>query len=91
MSTHDIENKARELQELRRMKEELDAEITALEDAIKAEMTARSTEDLVAGAYRIKWTPYQTSRFDSARFRKDHAELAAAYTISTTTRRFSVR
>ena len=90
MSTKDMESKAKELQELRRMKEELDAEIATLEDTIKAEMTARETEDMTAGAYRIKWTSFQASRFDSTRFKKDHADLAAAYTKTTTTRRFSI-
>lgn len=33
-----METKIKELQELKRMREELDAEITAAEDAIKAEM-----------------------------------------------------
>ena len=91
MSNHDIENTARELQELKRMKEEIEVEITSLEDRIKAELTHRNTDDLTAGAYRITWTPYTTTRFDSARFRKDHAELAEAYTKTTTARRFSVR
>ena len=91
MSTHDIETTARELQELKRMKEELESEITALEDQIKAEMTIRNTDDLIAGAYRITWTPYTSSRFDSTRFKKDYADLAAAYTKTTTARRFSVR
>ena len=90
MCTKDIEGKARELQELRRMKEELEAEITNLEDTIKAEMTARQTEDIIAGAYRIKWTSYQSNRFDSTRFKKDHAELAEAYTKITASRRFSI-
>lgn len=90
MSTKDIESKARELQELRRMKEELEAEITTLEDTIKAEMTARETEDMVAGAYRIKWTSFQSSRFDSTKFKKEHGELAQAYTKTTTSRRFSI-
>lgn len=90
MSTIEIQAKAQELQELKRMKEELEAEITNLEDLIKAEMTVRDTDDLTAGAYRIKWTTYQTSRFDSARFKKDHAALAAAYTKTTTARRFSI-
>lgn len=90
MSTKDIESKARELQELRRMKEELEAEITTLEDTIKGEMIVRQTEDITAGAYRIKWTSYESSRFDSTRFKKDHADLAAAYTKTTATRRFSI-
>jgi len=90
MSTQDIETKARELQELRRMKEELDTEITALEDTIKGEMTARNTEDLTAGAYRIKWSSFQTSRFDTSKFKKDYADLAATYTKTINTRRFSI-
>ena len=90
MSIQNIEAKAKELQELKRMKEELEAEIASLEDAIKAELTERNTEDLIAGAYRIKWTSFQSNRFDTTRFKKDHADLAAAYTKTTNTRRFSI-
>ncbi|MBR1585696.1 MAG: hypothetical protein IJ662_09170 [Clostridia bacterium] len=90
MSSKDIESRAHELQELKRMKEELEAEITSLEDEIKAEMTARETDSITAGAYKIKWTVYESARFDSARFKKDHAELAAQYTKTMTARRFSI-
>lgn len=89
MSDHNMEPKVKELLELKRMKEELENEITALEDEIKNRMGEEET--LMAGAFKVTWTPYTTSRFDSARFKKDHAELAAAYTKTTTTRRFTVR
>ena len=89
MSDHNMEPKVKELLELKRMKEELENEITALEDEIKNRMGDEET--LMAGAFKETWTPYTTSRFDSARFKKDHAELAAAYTKTTTTRRFTVR
>ena len=89
MSDHNLEPKVKELLELKRMKEELEAEITAIEDEIKSHMG--NEEILLAGAFKVTWTPYTTSRFDSVRFKKDHAELAAAYTKTTTTRRFSVR
>ena len=89
MSNPNMEATIKELLELRRMKEELEAEITSMEDAIKAVMGEEET--LVAGAFKVTWTPYTTQRFDSTRFKKDHSELAAAYTKSTTTRRFSVR
>ena len=46
-----MENKIRELLELRRMQEELTTEIEALTDAIKAEMG--DSESLCAGAYNI--------------------------------------
>ena len=89
MSDHNMEPKVKELLELKRMKEELENEITALEDEIKNHMGDEET--LMAGAFKVTWTPYTTSRFDSARFKKDHAELAAAYTKTTMTRRFTVR
>lgn len=89
MSNPALEPRIKELLELRRMREELDAEITAAEDAIKQIMG--DDETLVAGAYKVTWTPYTTTRFDSTRFKHDHAELAAAYTKTTTSRRFTVR
>ena len=89
MSNPTMEAQNKELLELKRMREELDNEITQAEEAIKAVMGDEET--LLAGAFKVTWTPYTTSRFDSTSFKKDHAELAAAYTKTTTTRRFSVR
>ena len=89
MSNPNMETKVKELLELKRMKEELEAEISSMEDEIKQVMGEEET--LLAGAFKVTWTPYTSSRFDSTRFKKDHAELAAAYTKTTTTRRFSVR
>ncbi|MBQ8617039.1 MAG: hypothetical protein IJ418_05940 [Clostridia bacterium] len=88
MSTKEITKTAAELMELRRMREELDAEIATLEDAIKKEMGDR--EQLIAGAFKVTWKSVTSSRFDSARFKKDHAELAEAYTKVTTARRFCI-
>ena len=88
MSNPNMEAQIRELLELKRLREELEAEITAAEDAIKAVMCDEET--LLAGAFKVSWKPYTSSRFDSTRFRKDHAELAAAYMKQTTCRRFSI-
>ena len=91
MATNEIITKLTELAELRRMAEELNAEIDAIQDAIKAHITEADTDTITAGAFKVTWTPYTTSRFDSTRFKKEHADLAAAYTKTTTIRRFSVR
>lgn len=88
MSDHNMEPKIKELLELKRMREELEAEITTLEDTIKTRMGEEET--LLAGAFKVSWKPYTSTRFDSARFKKDHADLAAAYTKTTTARRFSI-
>ena len=94
MSNPNMEPKIKELLELKCMKEELEAEITSMEDEIKQVMGDEET--LLAGAFKVTWTPYtstrfDSTRFDSARFKKEHAELAEAYTKTTTARRFSVR
>ena len=89
MSNPTMEPKIKELLELKRMKEELEAEITAIEDEIKSHMG--NEEILLAGAFKVTWSPYTSTRFDSARFKRDHADLAAAYTKITTARRFCVR
>ena len=89
MSNPNMETKVKELLELKRMKEELEAEISSMEDEIKQFMGDEET--LLAGAFKVTWTPYTSTRFDSARFKKEHAELAEAYTKTTTTRRFTVR
>ena len=46
MSTHEMESKVKELRELRRMAEELNAEIEAIQDSIKAEMAAIGVDSL---------------------------------------------
>jgi len=89
MSNPNLEPKIKELLELKRLKEELESEIAGMEDEIKSVMGDEET--LLAGAFKVTWTAYTSSRFDSTRFKKDHADLAAAYTKTTTTRRFSVR
>ena len=88
MSNPNMENKVKELLELKRMKEELEAEIATMEDEIKSVMGEEET--LLAGAFKVTWTPYTSSRFDSARFKKDHADLAAQYTKTSTVKRFSI-
>jgi predicted phage-related endonuclease len=84
-----MEVKVKELMELKRMKEELEAEITAVEDEIKKVMG--NEETMIAGCYKVTYTVYTTSRFDSTLFKKEHADLAKKYTKTSTARRFTVR
>lgn len=90
MSTQEIQSKARELRELKRMQEELQAEVSALEDAIKAELTARAVDEISAGEYRIRWTVYTSSRVDTTALKKELPDVAARFTKTTEARRFTV-
>ena len=90
MSTNELTSKVRELKELKAMAEEIAAEITTIDDAIKAEMTARETDEMMIDVYKIRWTRVKSNRFDSTAFKKAMPELAEKFTRTTETRRFSV-
>lgn len=90
MSTNELTSKVKELKELKMLAEELAAEITAIEDSIKVEMTARETEELITGEYKIRWKKVVSNRFDATTFKKSHADLYEQYTKTTETRRFTV-
>ena len=49
MSNTEIQSKVNELRELRRMADELTAEIESIQDAIKAHMTAIDADTLLRG------------------------------------------
>ena len=88
MSISEMNSKVKELRELRRMAEELNAEIEALQDSIKAEMTARSTDEISGTDWRITWKSVTSSRLDSSALKKAMPEIAAQFTKTTTSRRF---
>ena len=90
MSVIELNGKVKELRELRRMADELAAEIEALQDAIKAEMTAQDTDEISGSDWRITWKPVTSARFDSTAFKATHSELYQQYTRETTSRRFVV-
>ena len=88
MSNPTLESTIREILDLKRMREELDATITALEDSIKAVMG--DEELLTAGAYKVSWKTFTSSRVDTTALKKALPDVAAAYTKTTTARRFSI-
>lgn len=90
MSANEMTAKLRELKELKAMADELAAAIATIEDEIKAEMTARSVDELTVDVYKIRWTTVKSSRFDTAGFKKVMPELYQQFTKQTTSRRFCV-
>ena len=88
MSNPSMEAKVKELMELKRMKEELEAEIAAAEDEIKSVMGEE--EILNAGAFKVTWKAVTSSRLDSTALKKALPEIAERFMKQTTTRRFCV-
>ena len=90
MSKNEMTSKVRELKELKAMADELAAEITAIEDSIKADMTAQGVEELTVDVFTVRYKTVTSNRFDTTAFKKTHADLYAQYTKQTESRRFTV-
>ena len=90
MSMNELEIKVNELRELRRMADELAAEITATEDTLKAYMTANQADELHGSNFKITWKEVTSSRLDSEALKAAAPTIWEQFTKQTTTRRFIV-
>ena len=88
MSTTELTALCTQYKELQRLKEEITAEMETISDTIKTAMG--TTEKLVAGQYKIMYTTVNGSRLDTTKLKKALPEIAAAFTISTSSRRFTI-
>lgn len=91
MPTRELTTIARDLKELRLMAEQLDAEIAALEQAIKAHMEEHDLGTLTTIDVKITWKAVTSTRIDTTALKKEFPEVAAMYTRQTTSRRFCVQ
>lgn len=90
MSTNELNAKVKELKQLKTMAVELDAEIKAIEDSIKAVMTEQGTEELFIGEYKLSYKPVTSNRFDTKNFKTKYEELYTAFTKAVTYKRFTI-
>ena len=90
MTNAELVAKLEELQELKRLAEDVAADIEAAQDEIKAYMTANTLDTFTAGAFKVSWKEVTTTRIDSTALKKALPAVAAQYSKTTTTRRFTV-
>lgn len=88
MSATEINAKVKELRELRRMADDLAAEIEAVQDSIKSQMDAQGVDTLAGTDWKVTWRPVTSTRLDSSALKKELPEIAARFMKQTTTRRF---
>ncbi|MBR2606212.1 MAG: hypothetical protein IKE11_11145 [Clostridia bacterium] len=90
MSKNEMVAKIEALNEWEAIIADAQAEAEAIRDEIKAEMLDRDTEELVAGAYIVRWTSVLSNRFDTTGFKKVYGDLYKAFTKQVSSKRFSI-
>lgn len=84
-----IDSIMKELAEYIRMQEEAAAMVESLKDQLKERMTAAGVESLAGAEHKATYKAVTSSRVDTAAIKRDMPEVAARYTKTTTTRRFT--
>ena len=84
-----IDSIMKELAEYIRMQEEAAAMVESLKDQIKERMTAAGVESLAGSEHKATYKAVTSSRVDTTALKNDLPEIAARYTKTTTTRRFT--
>lgn len=90
MNTQELMQKLHQIKELQRMSEEVNAELENLKDEIKQVMTEQNTDTLVVDCYKVTWNPVSTSRIDATSLKRELPEVAARFTKTAESRRFTV-
>ena len=90
MSTKDLTVKIRGIKELQRLIDEATTEMESLKDELKAEMNARSVDEMDVDVFKIRYKTVVSNRFDSISFKATHKELYNQYTKATESKRFTI-
>lgn len=90
MTKQEIIAKVSELKELEAMAKELEAEIEATKDILKAEMTEQGAEEMVAGNYIMRYKDVVSQRIDSKTLKKELPSIYEQYSKTVTAKRFTV-
>lgn len=90
MNATEMDNKAAEYFSIMETIEALQAEAEAIKDSLKAVMVDQATEELEGNGWRATWHNTNNTRFDSKRFKTEHADMYAAYTVKATGTRFTL-
>lgn len=90
-ATQDLEQIVFELTLIKEKQRDLDLQQAQHEAAIKQAMGETAQLENRNGLLLATWRTNTTSRFDTAGFRKDHADLAAQYTKTGSQRRFLIK
>lgn len=90
MTEKQLRNRVKKLKALEAQQKEIESQIEALKDEIKADLQEKNLEQAQAGDFLIRWTRVFGSRFDSKAFQKEHKRLYSQYLKPTESRRFSI-
>ena len=90
MSINEMDSKIKELRELRKMADELAADMETIQDSIKAHMDAAGVDTISGTDWRVTYKAVTSSRIDTATLKKALPDVVERVSKTTTARRFCI-
>ena len=78
-----------ELAQYTRMAEEIAATVDSLKDVLKQQMEQSGVDTITGTEHKASYKTVTSSRIDTAALKKEAPEIAAQYTKTTNTKRFT--
>ncbi len=91
MGNNDLQLKLELIRSLKAEKAELEAQIEALTDSVKAEMQSQGVNKIAFGTCSASWTKYTSNRFDTEKFKVEHKAMYEKYVRPVEMSRFLVK
>lgn len=85
----DVNTIMAELAQYIRIQEEAAATVEALKDQLKAQMQAAGVDTLAGAEHKATYKAVTSSRVDTTALKRELPDIAARYTKTTETRRFT--
>ena len=85
-----IENRIRKLQELEARQKEIEAAADAIRAELKADLEEKGVEELATKNFIVRWKEVISRRLDGKALKAALPDVFAAYSKTTSTRRFTV-
>lgn len=91
MANTELKAMVKELKEYKLLKEEAEARISELENALKAEMRAADTDKMTVDEYKLSLAIVTTQRIDSKSLKEEQPDIYEQYAKSSQYERFTVK
>lgn len=91
MANNELKSMIKELKEYKLLKEEAEARIAELENALKDEMRAADTDKMTVDEYKLTLTLVTTQRLDGKALKAESPEIYDKYARESTYERFTVK
>jgi len=90
MSSHELTAKLLEYKQYKRLKEEAEAAMKALQEQITAHMEQQGTTEITVDIYRVTYKPVTSTRLNTTALKSARPDLFTQFSTTTTSKRFTV-